>query len=274
MRLALIGSAFNRTNPTALPPELLAVLQPDTEARIYVPNVSAFPRNHLDLKFQEVGFIEAGLRAAKDGCDAIMLNTVGDYGLEALKSAVRVPVVGAGEAGIFQAAMLGRPFAIVTIWPKATEFLYRRLLTDSGLASQCAQVSFVGSTDELDQIGKADDDYIAKMQRGDSQVFDRIVASCRSAMEDHGATSILLGCTCMSPIAAKVAAALDVPVINPMTNAAKQVELLVRLGLAHSVASFEPATVPRDAAFAAMAETSAFHVAIEPCDACLVLSTH
>lgn len=269
MRLALIGSAFNRNNPTALPSELQAVLEPGTDARIYVPSVSAFPRNHLDLKIQEVGYIEAGLRAAKDGCDAIVLNTVGDYGLEALKSAVRIPVVGAGEAGIFQVAMLGRPFAIVTIWPKATAFLYRSSLMNSGLASQCAEVAHVGSADELSQVGNADDDYIARMQRGDTQMLDRIVASCRSVRDIHGATSILLGCTCMSPIAAQVSAALDVPVVNPLTTAAKQAELLVRLGLSHSAVKFEPATVSRDAAFGAMAETSAFHVSIEPCDACV-----
>jgi allantoin racemase len=269
MQIALIGSAFNRGNPTALPAELRAVLDGGTAARIWVPNVSAFPRNALDLKIQEIGYIEAGLRAAKEGCDAIVLNTVGDYGLAALKSAVRVPVVGAGEAGMFHAAMLGRPFAIVTIWPADTAFLYEQQLRDARLHEQCAKVIFVGSPRELAEVGKVEDDYIARMQRGESAVLDRIVASCRAAVQDHGAASILLGCTCMSPVAAKVAQALEVPVVNPLTTAVKQAELLVRLGLSQSRVNHALADQPRDAAFAAMAETSAFHVAAEQCDACV-----
>lgn len=269
MHIALIGSAFRRDDPTALPAELAGVLDAGTEAAIYVPNVSAFPRNPLDIKIQEIGYIEAGLRAKKDGADAIVLNTVGDYGLAALKSAAQMPVVGAGEAGILMTAALGRPFAIVTIWPAATRFLYAQLLADSAAGAHCVRVLHVGSTEELDEIGKADEDYIARMQRGDDTVFDRVIAHCRAAIDQYGASAILLGCTCMSPIAARVAAALEMPVVNPLTAAAKYAEMLVRLKLHHSGKDFAPATVDRATVFEAMAETSAFHVAAEPCEACV-----
>lgn len=269
MRIALIGSAFNRNDPKAIPAELASVLDSGTEARVYIPGVSAFPRNQLDMKIQEIGYIEAGLRAAKAGCDAIVLNTFGDYGIEALKSAVRVPVVGAGEVGISVAALLGRPFSIVTIWPRVTDFLYAKVLHASGFNSHFAKVAFVGTTDELDVVGKSKDDYIARMQQGDQALFDRIVSTCRSMIDTQGATSILLGCTCMSPVAAKVAAALDVPVVNPLITAAKHAEMLVRLGLTHSSAAFRPAGTSREAVFAAMAETSAFHVLAQACDSCV-----
>lgn len=273
MRLALIGSAFHRADPEAIPAELRAVLDPGTQARIYIPGVSAFPRNALDLKIQEVGYIEAGLRAAREGCDAIVLNTVGDYGLAALKSAVRIPVVGAGETGANYAAMLGRPFSIVTIWPAATAFLYRQLLQETALTTQCAKVLFVGSSSELDELGKVEEDYIARMQRGEATVLSRIIASCRAAVDTQGAASVLLGCTCMSPIAAQVAAALDVPVVNPLTLAARHAETLVRMGLVHSKVTYAPATQNRNAVFEAMAETSAFHVSAEACDACVFSNT-
>ncbi|MEO8656400.1 MAG: aspartate/glutamate racemase family protein [Ramlibacter sp.] len=245
------------------------MLDTGTEPRIYLPGVSAFPRNRLDMKIQEIGYIEAGLRAARDGCDAIVLNTIGDYGIEALKSAVRVPVVGAGEAGISVVASLGRPFSIVTIWPAVTDFLYAQVLHASGLGASCAKVAFVGSTDELEAVGRSDDDYITRMQQGEQLVFERIVAACRAMVDTHGATAILLGCTCMSPVAAKVSAALDVPVVNPLITAAKHAEMLVRLGLRHSPVQYRAAQVARDAAFAAMAETAAFHVSAQACEACV-----
>lgn len=269
MRIALIGSAFNRSDPTAVPPELRAVLDAETEVRVYLPQVSAFPRNALDLKIQEIGYIDAGLQALRHGCDAVVLNTVGDYGLAALRSATRLPVVGAGEVGAHQAMMLGRPFAVVTIWPRATDFLYRQLLADTALERHCVQVRHVGTEAELGAVGQSDDDYIARMHRGDRGVFDRVVAECRAAVREAGAASLLLGCTCMSPIAAEVASLLEVPVVNPLTAAARYAESLVRLRLAHSPASFAPATAARDAAFEGMAEVAAFQVAVEPCDACV-----
>ncbi|MFT3966220.1 MAG: hypothetical protein QM690_10085, partial [Sphingobium sp.] len=38
----------------------------------------------------------------------------------------------------------------------------------------------------------------------------------------QGAQAIMLGCTCMSPMAAKVKAAVSIPVINPLAEAAKR----------------------------------------------------
>src|SRR3546814_2227259 len=99
MRIALIGTAFRRDNPTAIPPELNAVLAKGTEIRVYPPRLSMFPNNPMDLAIQEMGYLDAGIAAAGDGCDGIVINSVGDYGLAALKSATRKVVVGAGEAG-------------------------------------------------------------------------------------------------------------------------------------------------------------------------------
>src|SRR5690606_2729518 len=133
-----------------------------------------------------------------------IVNSVGDYGLAALKSATRKVAVGAGEAGMRMAAALGNPFAIVTIWPSSTGFLYQKVLRECGLTGSCRQVLHVGTEDEQAALGQ-DQDYIARMQGGDSTLLGRIIGRCREAVDD-GAAAILLGCTCMSPIAAKVQA--------------------------------------------------------------------
>jgi Asp/Glu/hydantoin racemase len=59
--------------------------------------------------------IDNGLEAAARGYDAIVIGHFQDPGLYELKSAVRVPVVGAGQASMLYGAQLGRRLALVTL---------------------------------------------------------------------------------------------------------------------------------------------------------------
>lgn len=268
MQIGLIGTAFRRDNPTAIPAELGAVLAAGTKIRIYPPRLSMFPNNPLDLAIQEIGYLDAGITASNDGCDAVVINSVGDYGLAALKSATRKAAIGAGEAGMRIAAATGRPFAIVTIWPSSTAFLYRKVLGDTGLAADCSAVLHVGTETEQARLGE-DQDYIARMQGGDTALLSRILDQCRHAVS-NGAAAILLGCTCMSPIAGRIQAALDVPVVNPLTAAVKQAETLVALGLRQSGANFPAAHPSRRDLIQTMAGAGSELAGATDCDYCIV----
>src|SRR6185369_9465627 len=81
------------------------------ELVIYPPRIGAFPHTPYDRLLVDLAHVDAGERAAADGVDAI-------------RAAVDIPVVGAGEVGITEASAGGRRFGIVTIWPPALEFLY------------------------------------------------------------------------------------------------------------------------------------------------------
>jgi Asp/Glu/hydantoin racemase len=59
--------------------------------------------------------IDNGLEAAAQGYDGIVLGHFQDPGLYELRSAVRIPVTGAGQASMFYAAQLGRRLALVTL---------------------------------------------------------------------------------------------------------------------------------------------------------------
>lgn len=59
--------------------------------------------------------IDNGLEAASRGYDAIVLGHFQDPGLLELKSAVTIPVIGAGEVSMHYAARLGRRMALVTL---------------------------------------------------------------------------------------------------------------------------------------------------------------
>src|SRR5712691_2101376 len=91
---------------------------------IYPPRISAFPHTPYDRLLVELAHVDAAERAARDGVDALLIDSTCDWGIEAIRAAVDVPVVGAGEVGIADASSGGRRFGIVTIWPPALEFLY------------------------------------------------------------------------------------------------------------------------------------------------------
>jgi allantoin racemase len=61
-----------------------------------------------------------------------------------------------------------------------------------------------------------------------------IVESAREAIEKDGAEVIVLGCTGMAGLAAKIRERLDVPLIEPAATTLKMAEMLVKLGLRHN----------------------------------------
>lgn len=62
-----------------------------------------------------VSAIDNGLHAEDDGFDAYIMGHFQDPGLYELRSALQIPVVGAGEATLLAASQLGRRLGLVTI---------------------------------------------------------------------------------------------------------------------------------------------------------------
>lgn len=251
-RIAVLGTGFRREGHRTPPQEILDVAGEGFEAVLLEQRLPAFPVNQINRTLSEVSTIEAGLRAAEEGFDAVFINTVGDYGLAALRSALDQPVVGAGQAGMHLAAQMGARFAIVTVWPPSLRFIYEDLLRLYGMAGHCSGIRCVSLDDELATLAD-DENFVTRMRAGDPTMQDRIVDQCNRAIAD-GADTILLGCTCMSPSAAEVAARCAAPVINPLTAGYKAAEALLSLGVAHSRLAHQEAGPPRLPQFGAMAD--------------------
>jgi allantoin racemase len=203
-----------------------------------------FPGTPYERGLCALGYVEAGIRAQDTGCDGVFINTFGDYGIDELKSALRIPVVGAGEAAMALATTLGRRFAIVTIWPTALNFIFDERIRSCGMTAKCAGVFNVMSSEEMTRRGTADDP-VAHMRAGQAAMIARIVEAAEVAVQQHGADTVVLGCTCMAPIGHLVAARLTVPVVEPMTAGYKLLETQLSLGLSQSMAAFPPATADK-----------------------------
>ena len=69
---------------TAISSQLLAV--PD----------AVFPGSIQERQICEQAYFDAGMAAAAEGAEALYINTVGDYGVTKLQTALDIPVSGAG----------------------------------------------------------------------------------------------------------------------------------------------------------------------------------
>ena len=261
-KIAVIGTGFRRTGDPTPPQEILDMKGAGYDPQLVETRLPAFPVNEINRHLAEVANVEAGLRSEADGFDAVFINTVGDYGLSALRSAVRIPVIGAGQATMHAACQLGSKFSIVTIWPPQLLFIYHGLLQLYRMEDRCVSIRCVSQDEELDTLAD-DENFVTDMRAGEVTQQDRIVRDCERAIAEDGADTIMLGCTCMSPIAHEIAARVDAPVLNPLATGYAATEMALTLGISHSIHKYAMVGGERLSHYQAMADAAA---SLDPAD--------
>jgi allantoin racemase len=230
MKIGLVGATQAAVAGLGAPPELAAVAAPGTVIQAYRTAMPIFAHTQVEFAIQALNYLDAGVAAVADGCDALVINSFSDYGIAALQSALAVPVVGAAEATLRFAATLGPRFSIVTVWPDSTNFMPRAMLRDYGAEAACVRIRNVGTEDIL-AGDQRPDGFVSSLQHGQAAILARILAACEAAAAEDAIDSIILGCTCMSPIAERLAAGCGLPLVNPLAVALKTAELQASLGL-------------------------------------------
>jgi allantoin racemase len=197
----------------------------------------------LDCYYEALVFdmyvAEAGLRAEEEGYDAVIMDTVSDSGLYALRSRLSIPVIGPGLVSYAVATMLGKRFSIITMWDK-WRHLYEKNLDTYHLHSKCASVRAVNIPPDVEAL------FAGK----EEEMFQKLTDEAQKAIDEDGAGIILLGSTTMHQAGDYMSAHLAAPVINPGPVAIKITEALVQLGLTHSKVDFpSPANIIDDRFF-------------------------
>ena len=237
--LAILGTGFRPAYDIAPPPEIAAIAGAGFRPQLVETRRGGFPSNRFEHAMTSLGYLDAGIEAERAGYRGLFINTFGDYGMDALRSALSIPVVGAGEAALAVARTLGRKFAIVTIWPKSLNFIPEERLKSCGAEAECVGlINVMQEVEVLSVMAGAQSNAVSSMREGHATVVDRIVLAADRAVSELGAEVIVLGCTCMSPIAERVAARLSVPVVDSMRTGYKYLEMLTTLSLAQSKATY------------------------------------
>ncbi len=196
---------------------------------------AALGDSYHDMLLMDWTVFQAGIAAEDEGYSAVIVDTVSDSGVRALRSRLTIPVIGPGEAAFHAAMLLGKRFSVVTMWPQWFP-LYEKTLTDYGLWDRVASLRSIDTRPDVTEllVGKED------------VIFARLEAEARAAIDEDDADVIVLGSTTMHQSAAHLARVLPVPVINPGVVAWKTAEMLVGLGLTHSKKAFPAPEVGKD----------------------------
>jgi len=201
------------------------ILGPNTEVEcIPVRNSATMVTDYYEAMLFDVYIAEAGLRAEEEGYDAVVMDTVSDSGLYALRSRLSIPVIGPGLVSYAVAIMLGKRFSIVTMWDK-WRHLYEKNLDVYHLWEKCASIRAVNIPPDVEAL------FAGK----EEEMFEKLTAEGRKAIDEDGADYM--------------SAHLPAPVINPGPVAIKMAETIVELGLSHSKVAFPTPPVNQDEKF-------------------------
>jgi allantoin racemase len=216
------------------------VLGPDTEVECVPVRNSA---TLVDCYYEDLVFdmyiTEAGLRAEEEGYDAVVMDTVSDSGMYALRSRLQIPVIGPGLVSYLVGILLGHRFSIITMWDKWTH-LYEKNLALYHLEQKCASIRAVNIPPDVEAL------FTGK----EEEMFAKLTAEAQKAIDEDGAGVILLGSTTMHQAGDYMSEHLPAPVVNPGPVAIKLTESIVQLGLTHSKVDFpSPSSIIDDRFF-------------------------
>ena len=167
--------------------------------------------------------LEEAVKAEKDGFDAVVVDCFVDPALDAMREALKIPVVGPGETSMHIASMLGNKFTVITVAGLALNKLIARRVEKLGLTNKLASIRNVNLP-------------VLELMKREKETISILVEEGTKAIEEENADVIILGCTELSEIADKhnLQETLGVPIVDPIKVAVKFAELLVSLNLSHS----------------------------------------
>jgi allantoin racemase len=162
------------------------------------------------------------VEAERDGVDAVVIDCMGDPGMNASREATSLLVLGPAQTSMHIAAMLGHSFSIVTVLDAVVPLL-ENLAKEYGLESKLRSIRSVD---------------IPVLELDDHARLVRALADeSETAIVEDGAHAIVFGCTGMRGCAEGLRRTLTergypgIPVIDPVVATFKIAEALTDLGL-------------------------------------------
>jgi allantoin racemase len=200
--------------------------------------------SHYEQALCDAFVLDAGCRAQDEGYDAVVVNSMSDSALSALRSRLDIPVVAPSQASMLAACLLGKRFSVITMWPN-WHSLYTKVAAEQGLGHRLASIRDIGVRPDAEQLLAGKEDF----------VFGALESACRTAIDEDGADVLILGSTTMHQSHAWLRDRLEVPILNPGVIAYKAAESLVLLGLCHSKVAFPGPQTTQDQLFRAVPAT-------------------
>ncbi len=175
---------------------------------------SQFMETEVDEALAAPAILAAVEAAAGELCEAIVIDCVLDPALQACRHLVDVPVVGAGQAALACATMLGERVTVLVHNSCVTGILRRNL-------------KLYGF---LDRVVAFRPLQIPVLRMGlDEGLEDAVLEAASLAVAEDACDVLVLGCTGLAPVAEKLQAASSVPVVEPALAAMHMARTLAAL---------------------------------------------
>ena len=219
-----------------------------SEVEFEFRSTKAAPKNYIsetDMVLADIGILEVGIKAQKEGFSAVCVDTMSDSGVSALRSCLDIPVIGPGQTSMLCAMMMGNKFSIVTMW-KSWFHLYNRTIKRLGLKDHVASIKSIDVNPDNQSL----------LAGKEEEIFPLLLDAAQSAVEEDGADVIILGSTTMHQSHSFLKKNLNVPVINPGPLTYKMAETMIGAGLAHSKTAYPGSPIPKLHLFEAMMDAA------------------
>ncbi len=209
-----------------------AAASPGTEIVAVSPGMGPVSiEGHYDEAMSVIGLLDEVLRGEEDGVDGYVIACFGDPGLLAAREIAKGPVVGIAEAAMHAASFVATGFSVVTTLTR-TCVIARHLVEIYGMARFCRNI-------------RATDLAVLDLDRPGSDAVRSITEECRRALSEDGSGAIVLGCAGMADLATTISRTIGAPVVEGVSAAVKQVEMLIALGLRTSKLGDLAAPLPK-----------------------------
>ncbi len=136
----------------------------------------------------------------------------GDPGIEPLRSAFGVPVVGILESAFHVASFTGNRIAVITP-VKGSEQRLRTFAGLKGIGNKLHSVLYAGIS-------------ISDLEAGAPGTEESVYTAGKGAIE-KGANTLIFGCAGMGKVVGKISSRFDVPCIDPVQAAVKLLESIL-----------------------------------------------
>ena len=137
--------------------------------------------------------------------DAVVIACFDDTGLDAVRCAVDVPVIGIGEAAYHVASIVSNKFSVITTLGRSVPGLEANLMR-YGLDRRCVKVI-------------ATEIPVLKLEENDPATLDKIKSAIKDTVANDKAEAVVLGCAGMTDLMDRLSREIGIPVLDGVTCA-------------------------------------------------------
>jgi len=215
MKLLLINPNISQSVSDLIEAEARRAAAPGTEVTVMT---APFGVAYIETRFESlIGAYATAQLAGEHGhdFDAVVVAAFGDPGIDGLREAMDIPVVGLTEAALMSACLLGKRFSIVAISRRITAW-YREVVQANGLEGRLASIRCLDTP--LRSIGAVQQDHSEALR-----------ALCQAAIDEDGADVIIIAGAPLAGLARSIKDQIPVPVVDGVSSAVCHAQTLVSL---------------------------------------------